>query len=197
MTRLSTLLLGLAIAVFFSNVAGVVAGALLAALGPLVIERLESGSTRNHRVQYETALPTLAMTLAVSLRAGLTLTRALEISAIGVPDVIREDLERTVRAMQRGGHAQAFLDLGQRIPAWQSMTIPIARAIDIGSPLSAVLQDLAIEEARNHHDRVMIAARRLGVKATIPVALFLLPAFVFLGVVPLVFSLAHTLIPSL
>ena len=197
MTRLSTLALGLAVALFIGDVGGVIAGALIAALGPLLIARLEPRDDVARRAEFENALPTIAMTLAVCAQAGLSLPRALQVCCELTDGSVRAELERTVRAVGTGYHEQALRDLGQRIPAWHCVTYPLARALTTGAPIAALLTDISAEQIEAHHERVMVTARRLGVRATVPVALLLLPAFVLLGVVPLVASLAQALIPSL
>ena len=197
MTRISTLVLGLAVALFVGEATGVVLGALIAALGPLVIGRLERRSEVTSRTAFENALPTVAMTLAVCAQAGLSLPRAIEVCSELVEGPARAEFERTLRAVGTGYHEQALNDLGQRVPSWQCMTYPLARAVTSGAPIATLLTEISTEQIDAHHERVMIAARRLGVRATIPVALLLLPAFVLLGVVPLVASLAQALIPSL
>lgn len=197
MTRLSTLALGLTIALFVGDVGGVVVGALVAALGPVFIARLEPRADVARRREFENALPDFAMTLAVCAQAGLSLPRALQVCVDLSQGLVRAELERTLRTMSTGYHEQALRDLGQRVPAWHCITYPLARAATTGAPIAALLAEISAEQVDAHHERVMVAARRLGVRATVPVALLLLPAFVFLGVVPLVASLAQVLIPSL
>lgn len=197
MTRISTLLLGLTIALLMPSPLGFVVGALLAAFGPLVIEHLEPGVARKRREDLQRALPQISMTLAVCAQAGLSLPRSFEACLAVAQGHAREEIQRTLRAMDTGYQLQAITDLGQRVPQWTSITVPLGFAINVGAPVGALLRELAHDEVVAYHERVMISARKLGVKATIPVALLLLPAFVLLGVVPLVISLASSLIPSL
>lgn len=197
MTRISTLILGSAVALFAGNALGIALGALIAAFGPMAIARLENRDDVLRRIELENALPTIAMSLAVCAQAGLSLSRALEVCCDLTDSHAKQELERTLRAVQTGYQEQAMEDMGSRVPSWECITYPLARAVSTGAPMAQLLSDIAADQLDAHHERVMIIARRLGVRATVPVALLLLPAFMVLGVVPLVASLAGSLIPSL
>lgn len=64
------------------------------------------------------------------------------------------------------------------------------RAAQSGAPVADVLTRLADDARRTAQATASAAARRVGVHAVAPLGLCFLPAFVFLGIVPMVAGLA-------
>ena len=64
------------------------------------------------------------------------------------------------------------------------------RSAQSGAPLSTVLARIAQDMRRDRHAAVEVAARSAGVRAVAPLAACFLPAFLLVGVVPVVASLA-------
>ena len=73
----------------------------------------------------------------------------------------------------------------------------LARAADGGAPVAAAVARLAAEARAEARGRVEQAARRVGVLVVAPLGLCFLPAFVLLGVVPVVAGLAGPLLSGL
>ncbi len=65
----------------------------------------------------------------------------------------------------------------------------LARAERSGAPVAAVVERLADDLAETGRAEVEQRARTVGVRAAVPLGLCLLPAFLLLGIVPLVASL--------
>ena len=65
----------------------------------------------------------------------------------------------------------------------------LARASETGASVVEAIDRLADELARDSRATVEDRARAVGVKAALPLGLCLLPAFVLLGIVPLVAGL--------
>jgi pilus assembly protein TadC len=72
----------------------------------------------------------------------------------------------------------------------------LARAADGGAPVAAAVSRLAAEARADARARGEQAARRVGVLAVAPLGLCFLPAFVLLGVVPVIVGLAGPLLAS-
>ena len=68
------------------------------------------------------------------------------------------------------------------------------RSARAGSSLAAGLAELADETRRQAHDTATAAAERAGVAISGPLGLCFLPAFVCLGIVPVVIGLASTVL---
>lgn len=71
------------------------------------------------------------------------------------------------------------------------------RAAETGAPLAATVAALADDEQERARWRAEAAARRAGVRVVGPLAACFLPAFVLLGVVPVVASVASDLLGGL
>ena len=89
--------------------------------------------------------------------------------------------------------------------AWQSVMdepalAPIGEAFRrssaSGAPLVRVLTGVARDLRRRHLLAVQSAARSAGVSAVVPLAACFLPAFLLLGVAPVVASLAWNLVQA-
>ncbi len=69
----------------------------------------------------------------------------------------------------------------------------MSRAHQSGAPVVAAVERLADGLARTARADVEDRARAVGVKAAVPLGLCLLPAFVLIGIVPLVAGLMSTM----
>jgi pilus assembly protein TadC len=76
---------------------------------------------------------------------------------------------------------------------WQPIARAIIRAHYSGAALTEVLVHLADDRRRWLRSNARTAAERAGVKAVLPLGLCFLPAFVLVGVVPVVAGFARTL----
>ena len=72
----------------------------------------------------------------------------------------------------------------------------VMRSMRTGAPMSRVLERVADDLRTARHAAIDVAARRAGVRAVAPLAACFLPAFLLVGVVPVVASLATGLIAS-
>jgi hypothetical protein len=73
----------------------------------------------------------------------------------------------------------------------------LARATTTGAPLAAGVRELAAEMRERARWAALEQARRAGVRAVGPLAACFLPAFVLLGVVPVVAGVAASLLAPL
>ncbi|HEY0888763.1 MAG TPA: type II secretion system F family protein, partial [Nocardioides sp.] len=71
-------------------------------------------------------------------------------------------------------------------PALAPLGRTLARAHRSGAPVAGSVERLADDLARAARAEVEDRARRVGVRAAVPLGLCLLPAFVLIGIVPLV-----------
>lgn len=144
------------------------------------------------RHETEPGLAGLADLLGAAIGAGSTVPAAL--AAVG-----RAAGGEGGRALARAGAA-----LGRGEPwglAWTGSPDrlePLARALaeawHAGAAPVPVLRLVATQERREARRRAGAAAARLGVRLVLPLGLCLLPAFVLLGIVPLVLSLGGALL---
>ncbi len=136
--------------------------------------------------------------LAVCLSAGLTVPEAATATASFSPPVVRGILQRAGDLLALGADPET---------AWQSpdqtagdggeaLARLARRSASSGSALAAGVAELAEQERRQVTDTATAAAERAGVLIAGPLGLCFLPAFVCLGVVPVVAGLAGDIFGS-
>lgn len=130
--------------------------------------------------------------LAACLRAGMPVADALSALADTVPPSAAAALRRTGELIALGaGQEEAWR------PALEcAATAPLARAARrtarSGSALAGAAADLAARVRAEAAESAQERAQRAGVLITLPLGLCFLPAFLVLGVVPVVIGLANT-----
>lgn len=96
-----------------------------------------------------------------------------------------------------GGTGSWTVEATRRVPAGLGPVADALRATwEDGAPPRATVRAAASALRRERHARAMEAAARLGVRLVLPLGLCYLPAFVLVGLVPVVVSMAaRTLAP--
>lgn len=117
---------------------------------------------------------------AICLRAGLPVDRALALAAAAGGD--RSNLGRLSRALELG---QTDID-DEHL---SEVVVLIRFSAKTGAALAGLLSAMAYDLRRAEHQRRRLAAAKLGVHLVIPLGACILPAFVLLGVVPVVLTL--------
>jgi Flp pilus assembly protein TadB len=195
-TRAAAAGLGLAVALVVGGVPGMAAGLGVAAAADRLISRLEPAGVRRRKQDRAAELPLTLDLLSVCLRAGMPLVAALETVAEALPGPFSADL-RVVAGLQRLGAAPAA--------AWADLALdadlePVARAVarsaESGSRLAAAFERLAADRRAALASAGLARARTAGVVAMAPLGLCFLPAFVCLGIAPIVLSLFGEVLPS-
>ena len=187
------LLAAVAAAVFVGGSVGLAAAPAAAAATWLVVERSEPARLRAEREQARRDLPHVVGLLADALRAGQPPAEAVGIVAGALPGPASARLAELVPRLRLGiDPQQVWADLAQD-PALGPLGRALARAHRTGSPIVPAIERLATELARAARAEVEDRARAVGVKAAVPLGLCLLPAFVLIGIVPVVAGLLTTL----
>lgn len=177
----------------------VVVGPAVALVGPRLLVRLEPSSLRREREQLLADLPLLLDLLAACLAGGAPLASAASVVADALPGP----------SGRRAAAVSAALAVGcPPAEAWQALAAgrlddplapaarALARAADGGAPVAATVARLAADARLDARARGEQAARRVGVLAVAPLGVCFLPAFVLLGIVPVVVGLAAPLLAS-
>ena len=164
---------GLVVALALGGTVGAVAAVLVAAgVGRAVARRPASGG--------EGVPPDVLELVAACLEAGSSAGRAARVVAEATA---RADLRRVADALDAGlPAAQAWTALGP-------VGAVAARSADSGAPLARALRVSAAEVRRVSAADAVARAQRAAVLAVLPLGLCALPAFVLLGVVPVVVGL--------
>jgi pilus assembly protein TadC len=174
--------------------AGIVVGVVAGLGADRLLGRLEPAAAARRRARRAAELPIALDLLAVSLRAGTPLVAALEVVAAALPGALADDF-RLVAALQRLGAtpAAAWSDYAGD-PVLASVAGTVVRSAESGSRLAESFELLAGDRRADLVLDGESRARRAGVLAMAPLGLCFLPAFVCLGVVPLVLSIASTVL---
>jgi len=167
------------------------AGALLAVAVGLAGERLlrtDRVADRERRAALEWELPAAGDLLAVCLAAGMPVGTAVA----AVADAVGEPLAGVLR-----GVAGLYRLGAEPRRAWSGVpeeVLPLARVLvragESGSAVGPALHSLAADGRAVARGRIEADVRKAGVWVLAPLGLCFLPAFVCLGVVPLVLGIA-------
>ena len=189
--RLAAAALGVATALVIGGVAGVVAGVASAVVADRGLRRLEPAADRRRRQKRAAELPLILDLLAVCLQSGMPLVAALETVAQALPGPFRADLEMVAGLQRLGSPAGAAWSDYTNDPDLAVVARAVGRSAESGSRLAAAFERLATERRMALTAEGEACARRAGVIAMAPLGLCFLPAFVSLGIVPIVLSLAE------
>lgn len=186
------LLAGLAGAVFTGGPVGPVAG-LGAAVGTwIVIGRAEPPAVRRLREQAAADLPHVVGLLASALRSGAATGEAVRVVGAALPGPAADRLAPVAARLALGADPVQVWEQLAHDDALGPLGRALARAQVTGAPVVRSVERLADELAASARAETEDRARAVGVKAALPLGLCLLPAFVLIGIVPLVAGLLGT-----
>ncbi|PRZ43111.1 type II secretion system (T2SS) protein F [Antricoccus suffuscus] len=189
--RIAIALLVFVLVLVISPSIGGVVGATLVAVGAFVV--MHRSGLRQQRVDDRARIWQLPMVLDVAgllLRSGSPPAGAVSAAAEVCGPSLLGDF-RTISRLQEMGHDP---DAAWRSRLADPVIGPVARSAirsaDSGATLAASWSQLASAARAERRVRAEVSARKAGVHALAPLGLCFLPAFVCLGVVPIVIGLA-------
>lgn len=154
-----------------------------------VAGRGESSAERRASEHARLDLPHLVGLVADALRSGLDPASAVRQAAAALPGPAADRVLARTHALGLGADAgDVWRDLTYD-PALAPLGRALGRAHDTGTPVADVVAQLGEQLAAQERATVEDRARRVGVKAAVPLGLCLLPSFVLLGIVPLAATL--------
>jgi len=128
--------------------------------------------------------------LSALLASGVDVTSSVQIVSTAVPEPASTTLAAVSAGLRLGAPpADAWGSWAEQSP-WAPVAEAMARSARSGAPLADVLSDVADDLRLARTRDVQVAARAAGVRAVGPLAACFLPAYLLLGVVPVVASLA-------
>ena len=192
--RIACVCLGVITALVVGGFIGVGVGLALALLGPRLLMRMESRTQRQRRETLERQAPAAADLLAACLAAGATAVDAARAVTHALGDPIATPLGRLTGALDLGADPEsAWAGLASE-PSLRPIARAAARSTETGAPLAALLASVADDQRDEARARAEATARAAGVRSVAPLAACFLPAFLLLGIVPVVASLALPLL---
>jgi Flp pilus assembly protein TadB len=179
---------GLAAGLLVGGAAGAGVAGLVAVGGERLLRRGGQDGSRAGPAP-EADLPVACDLLAVCLEAGLPVGGALAAVATALPGPLGPELA-TVAGLYRLGAPprRAWVDVP---PGLAVLGRALVRAGESGSTVVPALRSLAADARAEQRGRADAAVRRAGVWVLAPLGVCFLPAFLCLGVVPLVLGVAH------
>jgi pilus assembly protein TadC len=190
-------LAGIGVAAVVGLPGGLVAGTVIAVAGPVLLARLEPASTRRERAQLVRELPVALDLLAACLAGGSSLPAAAAAVATALPGPCGRRLAAVCHALAVGtpsAEAWVMLAAGNADDPLAAPARLLARAAEGGTPVSVAVARLSSDARAASRAAGAEAARRVGVLVVAPLGLCFLPAFVLLGIVPVVAGLAAPLL---
>jgi Flp pilus assembly protein TadB len=177
---------GLATWALLTGVLGLVLGVASAAVTWRAVARMEPRAERRRRDRLTEALPYVVDLMAACLAVGDSPGGALDRVASAVDDPMCSELRAVAARLRLGADSVAVWREVSRHPQLGPLGRCLLRATESGAPVSEAMTRLAEDVRRDSRAEVEARARAVGVRATAPLGVCLLPAFVVVGVVPLV-----------
>ncbi|MER7128869.1 type II secretion system F family protein [Streptosporangium saharense] len=181
---------GLTAFLTIGGAAGLVVGVIGFAVALETTRSREPSWLRQERDRLATDLPLAADLMVACLRAGQPIAGAVDATAKAVGGPLGDRLAWVGGQLRLGAAPE---------DAWQALSsegplAPLARTMGraalSGAPVADILTRLADDARQEACACASAAARRVGVLAVAPLGLCFLPAFVCLGIVPVVAGLA-------
>lgn len=183
-----------AVALVLGGPTGVLVGTVAGAAVLAAIARLEPGYARREREELERSAPLVLDLVAACLASGATLDASMLAAASAVGGPAERLLGAAVTAGRLGAPApDAWREVAARAPL-AGLARAVVRAHDSGAPLAEVLPRLAAQARATRRSAAETRVRTAGVRLTGPLGVAFLPAFVLLGVVPVVASWVGALV---
>ncbi len=184
---------GLATAVLVGGPTGLVGAAVVGTAVLLGARRLQRGPAQATTVE-PLVLAGGWDLLAACLRAGLPVPPAVRAVAAGLPDPAGTALRRAGELLALGAAPEQAWEPALTCPDTTRMARIARRSGRSGTALATSLASLAAEARAGARERSEARAQRAGVLITGPLGLCFLPAFLLIGVVPVVIGLASRLV---
>lgn len=180
---------GAGVALFVGGWWGGALGVATWAMVRRLLPRLEPAAARRRRQALAAQAADVLDLLVACLASGSTVPAAVEATAAAVAAPASEVLRVVAAQLRLGADPVTAWAPVAAEPPLAALATSVARSADSGAALADALADAADELRARRRAEVESAARRIGVRLTAPLGLAFLPAFVLLGIVPVVASL--------
>lgn len=162
-----------------------------------LLRRVEPPAARAARERTAAELATVADLVGACLECGAAPIDAVEVTARALGGPWPALLLPPVAALRLGADPRTCWSALAASPDTAPLARILARALDDGVSLVPLLRALALDRRRDRRSRARASAQRAGVLALGPLGACFLPAFVLIGVVPVVVSVGRTVLGGL
>nr|BFE64085.1 hypothetical protein GCM10020063_086110 [Dactylosporangium thailandense] len=164
---------------------GVLVGLVVAGGCFVLLGRAEPAHVRRERATARSDLPFAADLLAAALRAGAPPDRAALAVGEALGGPVGERLVRAGRALRLGASPERAWGQLADLPGGERFARAATRSAEHGLALTRTLDRQASDLRVARAAAAGASVRRVGVLAILPVAMCFVPAFVLVGIVPL------------
>ena len=182
---------GVGVAVVIGSMVGVVVGIGAAFVLPRLLGRLEARSTKDRRIAITRQLPDVADLLAATLASGAPPGQACSAVGAAVDEPLRSMLADVSASLRLGATAREAWSTADPQGSLGALSAAFIRSESSGAPIADLLGATAGDLRRRHRLAVEVAARSAGVRAIGPLTACFLPAFLLIGAMPVVASMAE------
>ncbi|HEY5456452.1 MAG TPA: type II secretion system F family protein [Acidothermaceae bacterium] len=193
--RRAAVSIGAVVGLLAGFVGGLVFGCAVGSAATFVVLRrgARQGRTRAPAGSVGRQLPGALDLLAACLAAGAALAPALAAVGEAFDGEVGDMLSAVARLSVLGAPVEAAWANCLSDPRWAPIARAVIRAHHSGAALTDVLVHLADDRRRTLRTDAQAAAERAGIAIVLPLGACFLPAFVLVGVVPVVAGFAHAL----
>lgn len=178
------------VAVWFATASlgplALVLAAAAAVLSFVVLGRLETGAQARRQAELAAELPQVCDLLVACLESGLPLRVGAEVVAGGLDGPMAAGLAEVAAKIRLGVAEERAWEEMAAEPALTGLARELARGAGSGVALAARLRALGLDARREANARAEVRAKKVGVASVLPLMVCFLPAFVLLGVLPIV-----------
>jgi Flp pilus assembly protein TadB len=193
MVRAVCAVAGAAVWLLLGGVVGGALGVTVALALPVLIRRLEPARMRRERLELIRSAPLVADLLSAALVAGVPLEHAIPVVARAIGGPAGDLMWGVHRRCELGEPVdRAWASLSES-PGLGGVARAVARSSRTGAPLAALLAQTAEDLRAQASTSALAEVRATSVRAVLPLGLCLLPAFVLLGIAPIVGGLLPSL----
>ncbi|WP_228010970.1 type II secretion system F family protein [Nonomuraea phyllanthi] len=185
---------GLILALLVGGITGIVTGILATPAIALFLHKKQPRQSQHDRRRIAADLPFAADLMTACLLAGRPVSAATDIAANAIGGPLGRRLTWVSTQLRLGADPEPTWAALAKDPATAQLSRAMSRAAQSGAPVADVLTRLADDARETAGATAVASARSVGVKAVAPLGLCFLPAFVLLGIIPIIAGLAATII---
>lgn len=178
------------VALLVGGFSGAIVGLVVGAVATVLIHKKAAHHSRGDRERVAADLPFATDLMVACLQAGQPVSAATEIAAAAVGGPLGQRLTWVSGQLRLGADPEPAWMALAREPSMGPLARAMSRAAQSGAPVADVLTRLADDARQASRTASLAAARKVGVQAVAPLGLCFLPAFVLLGIIPVVAGLA-------
>ncbi|EXG79291.1 Flp pilus assembly protein TadB [Cryptosporangium arvum DSM 44712] len=185
---------GLAVAGLVGTWWGLIVGAAVGVGVHRLVRRMPSPAINREREAAAAELPYAVDLLAAVLKSGAPLDRAVAVVGAAIGGPLGERLALVGRALRLGVVGEPGWRALDDVPGAEGFVPAAVRAADSGAALAAACTRCAADLREGREARAEAAAHRAAVWVVLPLGFCFLPAFVLVGVVPIVLGVLDELL---